>query len=62
VPVLGRADWAVVDTGDPWVVRDGSPILSHDEIELARFVERLRAAPRWSVIWERDGVVVLRRA
>ncbi len=62
VPVLGRAEWVVVDTADPWVVREGSPILSNDADAVAGFVERLRGDPRWIVVLDRGGVVVLRRA
>ena len=29
VPVLGRAEWVLVDRGDPWVVTKGSPILTN---------------------------------
>ncbi len=61
VPVLGRADWVVVDTTDPWVVRTGSPILSRDPDAVTGFVERLRGDPGWAVVHDRDGVVVLRR-
>ena len=61
VPVLGRADWVVVDTEDPWVVRDGSPILTNDPDAVHDLVQRLRDDPQWTVALDRDGVVVLRR-
>ena len=61
VPVLGRAEWAVVDTSEPWVVTPDSPILTQDEEGVRAFVDRLDRDPAWSLVFEREGVVVLRR-
>jgi uncharacterized membrane protein len=62
VPVLGRAEWVVVDLEEPWVTRPDSPILtSHPEV-VQTFVQRLREDAAWRAVFERDGVVVFRRA
>ena len=60
VPVLGDAEWVVVDLDEPWVTRLDSPILtSHPEVVLA-FAERLERDPVWTTVFEREGVVVFR--
>jgi uncharacterized membrane protein len=60
VPVLGRAEWVVVDLEEPWVTRPDSPILtSHPEV-VSSFARRLRDDPGWRVVFEREGVVVFR--
>ena len=61
IPNLGRADWVVVDTADPWVVSRDSPILSNRPAAVGRFVERLQADASWSTEFERSGVVGLSR-
>jgi len=61
VPDVGRAEWAVVDLADPWVVRpDSNLLLRHPEIVRA-FARRLENDPRWQKLFERDGVLVFRR-
>jgi uncharacterized membrane protein len=61
VPVLGRAEWVVIDRGDPWVVRPDSPILTnHPEIVRA-LAERLERDAAWRSVFEREGVVVFRK-
>jgi uncharacterized membrane protein len=61
VPVLGDAEWVVVDLDEPWVTRLNSPILtSHPEVVLA-LAERLERDPVWTTVFERAGVVVFRR-
>jgi uncharacterized membrane protein len=60
VPVLGDAEWVIVDLDEPWVTRLDSPILTnHPEVVLA-FAERLDRDPGWSRVFERDGVLVFR--
>jgi uncharacterized membrane protein len=60
VPVLGDAEWVLVDLDEPWVTRPDSPILtSHPEVVLA-FAERLEHDPAWSTVFEREGVLVFR--
>jgi uncharacterized membrane protein len=62
VPVLRRAEWAVVDLDDPWVVSEDSPLLTnHPEIVRA-FAERLKSDASWTTVFERDGVLVFRRS
>jgi hypothetical protein len=60
VPVLGAAEWVVVDLDEPWVTRLDSPILtSHPEVVRA-FVRRLEHDPAWTTVFDREGVVVFR--
>lgn len=61
VPIVGRAEWAVVDLADPWVVSEGSPILTRSPKLVADLVERLRRDPAWRLVFERDKVLVFRR-
>jgi uncharacterized membrane protein len=62
VPNLGAAEWIVVDLGDPWVVSADSPILTnHPEIVRA-FARRVDRDPSWRKVFEREGVLVFRRA
>ena len=62
VPLLGRAEWVVVDRADPWVVTRDSPILTNDPERVKAFVARLQADEAWETVFDRSGVVVLRRA
>ena len=60
VPVLGDAEWVVVDLGEPWVTRPDSPILtSHPDVVFA-FAKRLERDPAWTAVFARAGVVVFR--
>jgi uncharacterized membrane protein len=61
VPLLGRAEWAVVDRADRWVVTRDSPILTNHPERVKAFVARLRASGDWETVFDRSGVVVLRR-
>jgi hypothetical protein len=61
VPYLRRAEWVVVDTADAWVVSRDSPILYRRPAVVRRFLERLQADPEWETVYERSGVVVVRR-
>jgi uncharacterized membrane protein len=61
VPVLGTAQWAVVDLADPWVVTEGSPILTSDPGGVRAFARRLSTSPDWRKIFEQDGVLVFMR-
>jgi len=61
VPVLGRAEWVVVDQSDPWVVRPDSPILTKHPKVVRAFVAQLENDPNWSKVFGRRGVVVFRR-
>jgi uncharacterized membrane protein len=61
LPVLGRAEWVVVDLEDPWVVREGSPILNRDPDAIAALIARLRDDPGWAVARDGSDVIVFRR-
>ena len=62
VPVLGKADWLVLDTWDPRIAKPGSTILEWDPPAFERFVQRIARSADWSRVYERDGVFVYRRA
>jgi hypothetical protein len=62
VPLLGRAEWVVVDRADPWVVTRDSPILTNHPEHVKAFVARLQADEAWETVYDRSGVVVLRHA
>jgi uncharacterized membrane protein len=62
VPVLGRAEWVVVDRADPWVVSRDSPILTNHPERVQAFVTRLDNDASWETVFDRSGVVVLRRS
>jgi uncharacterized membrane protein len=61
VPNLGRATWAVVDLGDPWVVHPDSPLLTRHPGQVRAFAARLEADPSWTKVFDRDGVLVFRK-
>jgi uncharacterized membrane protein len=61
VPNLGKAEWVVVDTTDPWVARPDSPILTRHPKVVRRFVARLEGDMGWTKVYEQDGVVAFRR-
>jgi len=61
VPVLGRAEWVVVDRADPWVVSRDSPILTNHPERVQPFVTRLENDGSWATVFDRSGVVVFRR-
>jgi uncharacterized membrane protein len=61
VPVLGRAEWVVVETWNSWMPWTPTrPEGRHPEV-LAAFLERMKESPGWEEIFDRDGVVVFRR-
>ena len=59
-PVVGRAEWLVLDSEDAWrpAAVGGGP----DPDALAALVARIRDDARWSTVFESDGVYVFRRA
>ena len=61
VPILRRAEWAVVDRGDPWIVSRDSPILTRHPEAIAAFIARLRRSAEWRQVSDEAGVVVFRR-
>jgi uncharacterized membrane protein len=60
VPLLGRAEWVVIDLDDPWVTSSESPILTRHPKVVRRFAERLASDPAWTKVFERDRVLVFR--
>ena len=61
VPVLGLADWVVIDRGDPWVVSEESPILTNHPEVVRKLVTRLERDSVWRVVFDHEGVVVFRK-
>jgi uncharacterized membrane protein len=62
VPMLGRAEWVVVDRADPWVVRPDSPILTRHPKVVRALVAQLEADAGWTKVFDREGVVVFRKS
>ena len=61
VPRVERAEWAVIDLADPWVVSLGSPILTNEPELVRALAERLDASSAWRMVFEDEGVRVFRR-
>ena len=61
VPVLGRADWIVLDTQDPFVETPVFPVLAKSPLTLGRFTRRIERDPRWRRVYDEEGVLVFRR-
>ena len=62
VPVLGRAEWVVVDRADRWVVRPDSPILTrHPKSRPLGSLTRLEGDAGWTKVFDRASVVVFRK-
>ena len=62
VPNLDRAEWVVVDGDDPWVVSADSPILTNHPEVVRAFAVGLERDRHWRKVFEREGVLVFRRA
>ena len=62
-PMLGRAQWVVLDTQDPWVVGKAVNLTLGPYPELlASFRQRISRDTDWAKVFEEDGVLVFRRA
>ena len=61
IPVLGRAEWVVLDLDDPWVVRADSPILTRGPKAVTSLARRLERDAGWRKVFDEDGVLVFRR-
>jgi hypothetical protein len=59
VPVVGRAEWIVVDADDSWIPRRFGG--DTDPATLAAFVARIRQDPAWANVFDENGVLVFRR-
>jgi uncharacterized membrane protein len=58
-PVIGRAEWAVIEVSDTWI-----PTAYTGESQPARlhaFLARLEHSPHWEKVSEESGIVVYRR-
>jgi uncharacterized membrane protein len=62
VPVLGRSNWVVIDTADPFVAVPGSPVLERRPDVLRAFRRRIQQSPSWERVFDAAGVLVFRRA
>ena len=68
VPIVGSADWVVIDTYDPWVPfpsRGSSRRTwgSYDPLGVDRLVVKLGGSPNWRTVFRStDGVYVFKRA
>jgi hypothetical protein len=66
VPVLGSAEWIVIDTKDPWVpLPPRGPVRKTwgrlDPALLKSFTARIEQSPSWDKVFERSGVFVFGR-
>jgi uncharacterized membrane protein len=63
VPLVQKATWIVLDTHDPWVVADAKNLTlgRHPEL-LGAFRRRIERSHAWDKVFDRDGVLVFRRA
>jgi hypothetical protein len=61
VPVLGRAQWIVLDLEDPFVVDPTFPVLVEGRSTVRSFERRIETNPAWTKVFDRAGVLVFRR-
>ena len=62
LPVVGRAEWIVLDTEDLWLADERLPVLrERTPAEVDALRAKLEADPRWVTVLEEDGVYVFRR-
>jgi uncharacterized membrane protein len=59
VPVVGRAQWILVDTWDPAV--PALPVSRRDPKRIRQFVVEIEADSNWNEVFSRDGILVFRR-
>jgi uncharacterized membrane protein len=60
VPVIRKSEWIVVEPKDAAIT--AIPVGYWSPPEMNRFVARIRASQDWRLVFERDGVLVFRRA
>lgn len=62
VPLVGRAQWIVLDLNNSFVIRPNSETWgSDDPAALRAFRTQVEASPRWTKVFDREGVLVFRR-
>ena len=63
VPVLGSAEWVLIDRRDPWIPYDPSRPNVYGPLpkRLAAFERSLQANQHWRVVFEQADVVLYRR-
>jgi uncharacterized membrane protein len=59
VPVIGRAEWVVLDSSDAWIPREAGG--DENPEALRSFQERLEKSSEWRRVYAVDGVFVFRR-
>jgi uncharacterized membrane protein len=57
-PLRARADWVVVDSGDPWLASEGERAAP---IAYRRALDALQSDPSWTRVFADQGVLVYRR-
>jgi uncharacterized membrane protein len=57
-PVVAEANWIIVDRGDAWIPW---PVEAADLPRWRRAVHRYETSSKWSVVFDRSNVLVLRR-
>ena len=60
-PVLGRAEWVVLARRDSWIPSTGR-IETVQPRRLQAFIGRLERDPAWTKVFDREGVLVFRKA
>jgi uncharacterized membrane protein len=59
VPVVGRADWIVIDSSDTWIPDAAGG--RWDPAALQAFQDRIASSPKWRKVFGHDGVLVYRK-
>jgi uncharacterized membrane protein len=64
IPVLGKADWVLIDRRDSWIPYDPERPSVYGPLpkRVAAFERRLQAGGQWKVVFQRGDVVLYRRA
>ena len=60
VPVLGRAEWIVLEADDAWLPQSVGGY--HDRPRLQAFLTQVEKSPQWRLVFRKDDVYVFRRA
>jgi uncharacterized membrane protein len=60
IPVVGQAEWIVLDTSDTWIPSGVSG--AADPERFSAFLRKIEGSPEWRKVFEQDGVLVFRKA